>query len=179
MEIKIIQDLRGVYDFMSGAILRPDDVSKALADAVLMVSNGADGNNEVQRYFGEKVKAGETHAFLQLAETPISETGTQNEIVQVRGNVIIAAKLAETKITNEVRIQYSDEVWKKTLKLMGRLKTAGDFYEKQLGDNPDGYDCKIKTDGIISPVHRMSNAVVVGWYFEFEVEFAVNGLMYE
>jgi hypothetical protein len=178
MAIKIIKDLVDVYEFFEGSILRTDDETKALADAVLLVSNGADGNNEVQAYFQSTVRPGETHAFVQLAETPIMEAGKQVEMIQVKGSIIFAKKLEETKVTNQVRITHSNAVWKSALKLMGSLKLASDYYEQRTDEQADAYDCKIKTDGMISPVHRMANANVVGWYFEFEVEFAVNDLMY-
>lgn len=175
--IKVIKDLVDVYEFMEGAVLRPDDVTQALADGVLLVSNGEEGTKEVQAYFRDTVKAGETHAMIQLSETPVAETGDQVELVQVRGNVILAHKIEETKVTNLVRIERSNEVWKKALKLMGRIKEAGDYYASRT-DEADAYDCMIVADKLLQPVGRLVNATVVGWYFEFEAEFAVNGMMY-
>lgn len=171
----IINDLTTLRQFFQEATQAVSGI-----DLFRGVSNGEEGVQEIQHLFETEIKAGQVVCLYQVAETPITDNGAGYSKAVFACTLMVLKKMPSAKINFDMKLQARDEIWKKTLKLIGKIKLAADWFTSNYTELQDeAYDVQfsIFQDRIL-PIGKIANANVQGWLVDIDISIPVNKLLY-
>lgn len=171
----IITDLISLTSFFEHAV-----TSAGGFERFTPTSSGPDGIQEIATLFEREVKAGEMVSIFQVAETPLMDNKAGLTTATFACTLMIVRKMSQGVITPALKLGARNETWLKTLKLIGLIRQAAEWYASQVNElegEPYEVMFNIFQDKVV-PLGKIANANTQGWLVDIDVTIPVNSLMY-
>lgn len=143
-------------------------------------SSGPDGIQEIATLFEREVKAGDLACVFQVAETPLMDNKAGLTTATFACSVMVIRKMKQGVVTPALKLEARNETWLKTLRLIGLIRQAAEWYASEVNElDGEPYEVMftIFQDKVV-PLGKIANANTQGWLVDIDVTVPVNSLLY-